>query len=45
MAKILMKGNEATGKAAILAGCKFFAGYPITPQNEVPEYLSENFLL
>ena len=40
MAKTLMKGNEAVGKAAILAGCTFFAGYPITPQNEVPEYLS-----
>jgi len=45
MAKILMKGNEATGKAAILAGCTFFAGYPITPQNEVPEYLSRELPL
>lgn len=41
MAKILMKGNEAIGKAAIEAGCNFFAGYPITPQNEIPEYLSK----
>lgn len=40
MAKILMKGNEAFGKAAITAGCKFFFGYPITPQSELPEYLS-----
>ncbi|MBP6322644.1 MAG: 3-methyl-2-oxobutanoate dehydrogenase subunit VorB [Fusobacteriaceae bacterium] len=40
MAKILMKGNEAIGKAAIVAGCKCFFGYPITPQNEIPEYLS-----
>ena len=40
MAKVLMKGNEAVAKAAIEAGCTFFAGYPITPQNEVPEYLS-----
>lgn len=40
MAKILMKGNEAMGKAAIVAGCKCFFGYPITPQNEIPEYLS-----
>ena len=40
MAKILMKGNEAIGAAAIKAGCKFFFGYPITPQNEVPEYMS-----
>lgn len=40
MAKILMKGNEAFGKAAIEAGCKHFFGYPITPQSELPEYLS-----
>lgn len=40
MAKVLMKGNEALGKAAIMAGCKCFFGYPITPQNEIPEYLS-----
>lgn len=41
MAKILMKGNEAFGKAAIEAGCKYFFGYPITPQNEIPEYMSK----
>jgi len=40
MAKVLMKGNEAIGAAAIKAGCKFFFGYPITPQNEIPEYMS-----
>ena len=40
MAKILMKGNEAIGRAAIEAGCKYFFGYPITPQNELPEYMS-----
>lgn len=40
MAKVLMKGNEAVAKAAIEAGCKFFFGYPITPQNELPEYMS-----
>ena len=40
MAKVLMKGNEAVAKAAIEAGCNFFAGYPITPQNEIPEYMS-----
>lgn len=40
MAKVLMKGNEAVGKAAIEAGCRLFAGYPITPQNEVPEYFA-----
>lgn len=37
--KILMKGNEALGEAAIRAGCLHFFGYPITPQTEVPEYL------
>lgn len=40
MAKVLMKGNEAVGQAAIEAGCRYFFGYPITPQSEVPEYLS-----
>ena len=40
MAKVLMKGNEAVGKAAIEAGCRYFFGYPITPQSELPEYLS-----
>lgn len=38
--KILMKGNEAVAEAAVRAGCRYFYGYPITPQNEVPEYLS-----
>ena len=38
--KKLMKGNEAIAEAAIQAGCKFFFGYPITPQNEIPEYMS-----
>src|SRR6056297_2175456 len=40
MTKVLMKGNEAVGAAAIKAGCKYFFGYPITPQNEIPEYMS-----
>ncbi|MBE5758981.1 MAG: 3-methyl-2-oxobutanoate dehydrogenase subunit VorB [Clostridiales bacterium] len=40
MAKKLMKGNEAIAEAAIKAGCRFFFGYPITPQNEIPEYMS-----
>lgn len=35
-----MKGNEAIGAAAIKAGCNYFFGYPITPQNELPEYMS-----
>lgn len=38
--KVLMKGNEACAEAALQAGCKFYAGYPITPQNEIPEYMS-----
>ncbi|HAF95952.1 MAG: 3-methyl-2-oxobutanoate dehydrogenase subunit VorB [Elusimicrobia bacterium GWF2_52_66] len=38
--KKLMKGNEALAEGALRAGCRFFAGYPITPQNEVPEYMS-----
>jgi 2-oxoglutarate/2-oxoacid ferredoxin oxidoreductase subunit alpha len=41
MSKVLMKGNEAIGEAAIRAGCIHFFGYPITPQSEVPEYLSK----
>lgn len=40
MAKVLMKGNEAIGAAAIKAGCNYFFGYPITPQNELPEFMS-----
>lgn len=39
MTKVLMKGNEALGEAAVRAGCVHFFGYPITPQTEVPEYL------
>ncbi|NPV70888.1 MAG: 3-methyl-2-oxobutanoate dehydrogenase subunit VorB [Firmicutes bacterium] len=35
-----MKGNEAVGEAAVRAGCRYFFGYPITPQNEIPEYMS-----
>ena len=38
--KILIKGNEAIAEAAIRAGCRFYAGYPITPQNQIPEYMS-----
>ena len=39
MAKVLMKGNEALAEACLRAGCRFFAGYPITPQTEILEYL------
>lgn len=38
--KVLMKGNEAIGEAAVHAGCQCFFGYPITPQTEVAAYLS-----
>ena len=38
--KELWKGNEAIAEAAIRAGCDCFFGYPITPQSEVPEYMS-----
>ncbi|MBI4689060.1 MAG: 3-methyl-2-oxobutanoate dehydrogenase subunit VorB [Nitrospirae bacterium] len=38
--KLFMKGNEVIAEAAIQAGCRFYAGYPITPQNEIPEYMS-----
>lgn len=40
MAMELWKGNEAIAEAAVRAGCRFFFGYPITPQNEIPEYMS-----
>ena len=40
MEKQFMKGNEAIAEAAVQAGCRYFFGYPITPQNEIPEYLS-----
>lgn len=38
--KILMKGNEAIGEAAIVAGCRYYFGYPITPQSELIEYMA-----
>lgn len=38
--KILMTGNDAMAEGAIRAGCRYYYGYPITPQNEVPEYMS-----
>ena len=39
--KIIMKGNEALAEAAIGAGCKYFFGYPITPQTEVAAYMAK----
>lgn len=37
---LLMKGNEAIAEAAIQAGCRYYFGYPITPQNELGEYMA-----
>ncbi|MGV8074126.1 MAG: 3-methyl-2-oxobutanoate dehydrogenase subunit VorB [Syntrophobacteraceae bacterium] len=42
MNRVLMQGNQVIGEAAIRAGCRFYAGYPITPQNELTEYMAEN---
>ncbi|RTZ93822.1 MAG: 3-methyl-2-oxobutanoate dehydrogenase subunit beta [Deltaproteobacteria bacterium] len=36
----LVKGNEAVAMGAIDAGCRYYFGYPITPQSDIPEYLS-----
>ncbi len=41
MKKVLLTGCEASAEGAIRAGCAFYAGYPITPQNRYPEYMSE----
>ena len=40
MARQFLKGCEAIAEAAVRSGCRFFAGYPITPQNEIPEYMA-----
>ena len=42
MKKVLLKGNEIIGEAALRAGCKMFFGYPITPSTEIVEYLSKH---
>ena len=39
--KVLMKGNEALAAAALRAGCRFYFGYPITPQTEIAAYMSK----
>lgn len=41
MSRILMKGNEAIGEGAVRAGCRYFFGYPITPQSELTHYLAK----
>ncbi len=38
--RLFVKGNEAIAMAAIEAGCRYYFGYPITPQSDIPEYLS-----
>ena len=38
--RVLLSGNETAGEAAVNAGCCFYAGYPITPQNQLTEYMS-----
>lgn len=43
--RVLMKGNEAFGAAAIRSGCRYYFGYPITPQNELTEYMSRELPL
>ena len=40
--KVLMKGNEAIGEAAIRAGCRFYFAYPNTPQNEIPANMAKS---
>jgi len=42
--KVLMKGNEAIGEAAIRAGCRYYFGYPITPQSELTAYMAKKLL-
>jgi 2-oxoglutarate ferredoxin oxidoreductase subunit alpha len=42
--KMLMNGSHTVGEAAVRAGCRYYFGYPITPQNELPEYLSARML-
>lgn len=39
---VFMKGNEALAEAAIRAGCRYYFGYPITPQNEIPAYMAKH---
>jgi 2-oxoglutarate/2-oxoacid ferredoxin oxidoreductase subunit alpha len=38
--RLFVKGNEAVAMAAIESGCRYYFGYPITPQSDIPEYLS-----
>ena len=38
--RLLMRGNEAVAQAAMDAGCRAYFGYPITPQNQIPDYMA-----
>jgi 2-oxoglutarate ferredoxin oxidoreductase subunit alpha len=38
--RVLLTGNQAAAEGAVRAGCRFYFGYPITPQNDLPEYMS-----
>ena len=42
--RLFVKGNEALAMGAIKAGCRYYFGYPITPQNDIPEYLSRHLV-
>ncbi|MCX5860742.1 MAG: 3-methyl-2-oxobutanoate dehydrogenase subunit VorB [Deltaproteobacteria bacterium] len=41
--KLLMRGTHVLGEAAVRSGCRIYFGYPITPQNELPEYMASAF--
>ncbi len=40
--RVMMTGNNAVAEGAIAGGCRYFFGYPITPQNDIPKYMAEN---
>ncbi len=40
--RVMMTGNEALAEGAIAGGCRYFFGYPITPQNDIPKYMAEH---
>jgi 2-oxoglutarate/2-oxoacid ferredoxin oxidoreductase subunit alpha len=42
--RLFIKGNEALATGALKAGCRYYFGYPITPQNDIPEYLSKKLV-
>ena len=40
--RVMMTGNNAVAEGAIASGCRYFCGYPITPQNDIPKYMAEH---